>query len=173
MENPFRVAGDVKLMSVSQRQMAAALGLSTTRINQLVTEKILVLDESRADGRLMLFESLQNYFLSKKTTSDGVNFWTERALHEKAKRELAELKVAQRKGELYEAARVEQFLAECIILFRDKLLGMGHKLAKRLEGKTAAQVCDIIDVEVTEFLEELVEDVENAEYKEAPADDSD
>lgn len=157
---PFKVNGDVKLIAVSQRQMAAAIGLSPTRINELLNEKIMVRDESRVDGRLMLFESLQNYFLSKKTTSDGVNFWNERALHEKVKRELSELKLAQERNELYAAAEVEAVLVEMLIDFRNKLTGLGHKLAPQLEGKTAAQICGIIDSEIELDLKELSENVQ-------------
>ena len=164
-------AEEFMAMSVSQGFMAKVLGLTQGRISQLLDEGILVRDEESGQPRLL--DGIKNYYLSKNAAGSGVNFWTEKALHEKAKRELAEVKVAQRKGELYEAPAVEQFLAECIIIFRGKLLGMGHKLAKRLEGRTAAEVCDIIDAEVTEILEELIESVENAEYKETSADDSD
>lgn len=159
METPFKVAGEIELMTVSQRQMAAALKLSTTRINELVNEKILMRDESTVQGRLMLLDSLKNYYLSKAATGDSVNFWTERALHERAKRELAELKLRQQKGELYEAATVEAVLVELLTDFRSKLLGMGHKLAMRLEGKTAGTICGIIDAEVNELLEELSDGV--------------
>ena len=156
---PFKVSGEIKLMTVSQRQMAAALGLSTTRVNELLNEKVLVRDESRVDGRLMLFESLQNYFLSRKTTSDGVNFWNERALHEKVKRELSELKLEQERGEVYKASEVEAVLTEMLIDFRNKLSGLGHKLAVQLEGKTATAICDIINSEIELNLKELSENV--------------
>ena len=156
---PFKVTGEIKMMTVSQRQMAAALGLSTTRVNELLNEKVLVRDESRVDGRLMLFESLQNYFLSRKTTSDGVNFWNERALHEKVKREISELKLEQERGEVYKASEVEAVLTEMLIDFRNKLSGMGHKLAAQLEGKTATAICDIIDSEIELNLKELSENV--------------
>lgn len=152
---PFKADGEIKLMAVSQRQMAAAIGLSTTRINELLNEGVMVRDESRVDGRLMLFESLQNYFLSQKVTGDSVNFWKERGLHEKAKRELAELKLSERKGELYESETVERVLSELFINFRNRLQGMGHKLAGRLEGLTAAQISAIIDLEIEDNLEEL------------------
>ena len=158
---PFKVSGEIKLMTVSQRQMAAALGLSTTRVNELLNEKVLVRDESRVDGRLMLYDSLQNYFLSRKTTGDGVNFWNERALHEKVKRELSELKLEQERGEVYKASEVEAVLTEMLIDFRNKLSGLGHKLAAQLEGKTATAICDIIDSEIELNLKELSENVQS------------
>ena len=156
----MKVSGEVRKMTVSQRQMASALGLSTTRVNELINEKVLIRDESHLDGRLMLYDSLENYFLSKKPTTSGASFWNERALHEKAKRELAELTLAQRRGELCEISQVERELGEVLTDCRNKLLGLGHKLANRLAGKTAAVISDIIDGEIIEILEELSRDVE-------------
>lgn len=156
-------------MAVPQTFLAKILGLTQGRISQLLDEGILIRDEE--SGQPRLHESIKNYYLSKNATGAGVNFWTEKALHEKAKREMAELKLQERKGELYIAEEVEQVLAEFFTDFRNKLLGMGHKLAKRLEGKTAAQICDIIDEEITECLEELSENVEEAEYKNKNADE--
>lgn len=160
-------AEEFMAMSVSQGFMAKVLGLTQGRISQLLDEGILVRDAE--SGQPRLFEGIKNYYLSKNAAGSGVNFWTEKALHEKAKRELAELKVAQRKGELYEAQIVEQVLSEIFTDCRSKLLGIGHKLAKRLEGRTAAQICDIIDEEINDCLKELSENVEEAQYESADA----
>ena len=101
-----KIDDEIQLIAVTQRQMSRALGLGTTRINQLIDEGILIRDETSRSGQLMLFESLRNFFLSKNANlGDGenaVNFWKERGLHEKAKRGLAEVKLAKTKGELYE-----------------------------------------------------------------------
>ena len=163
-KTPFKTDGELKLMTVSQRQMAACLGLSTTRVNQLIDEGILIRDPSTNMGRLMLIESLQNYYLSKNGTSEeSVSFWKERALHEKANRQMAELKLRERRGELYEASEVEAFLAELITVTRQQFLGMGHKLAPRMEGLPAAQMCAIIDEEISEILTEMANDARTAE----------
>ena len=167
-EKPFTVKGNIKLLAVSQRQMANVIGLSPARVNQLIDEGIMIRDPSSPTStNLMFSESLWNYALSKSAATDeNVNFWAERSKHERAKRQLAELKLRQREGELYEAAQVENELTEIFTEFRTKLLTCGHKLAKVLEGKTAAQICDIIDSEIIEILEELSENVEDAQYKE-------
>lgn len=154
--------GEIKLCSVTQRGLAKALGVSAARVNQLIDEAIIIRDESSKAGRVLLFESLENWFLSKKASGDGVNFWKERSLHEKAKRELAELKLSERRGELYEAATVESALIELLTDFRTKLLGLGHKLSPRLEGLTAAQMADALDGEIEIILKELSEGVESA-----------
>lgn len=150
-----KVAGEIRLMAVTQKQMAAALKLSATRVNELCDEKIIVRDEFSRNGQVLLFESLKNYFLSKKATDDGVNYWTEKARHEKAKRELAELKLQKERGEVYDAAEYEATLLEALTDFKTKLTGLGHKLARQLEGKSANEICDIIDGEIDIALKEL------------------
>ena len=165
-KTPFQVKGEIALMSVSQRQMAAAIGLSQTRVNQLIDEGIMIRDAGRSDGRLMLLESLQNYFLSKNAESDeSVNFWKERSLHEKAKRQLAELKYQERCNELYEAATVEDFLTELIINARNKFLSVAPKLSPQLEGKSAAQIYEILDGEIRDVLMELAAGAKSGDYK--------
>ena len=137
-----RIDAEIRLITVTQKQMSKALGLGTTRINQLVDEGILVRDETSRSGQLMLFESLQNFFLSRGTgsTDESVNFWKERGLHERAKRELAEVKLAKTRGELYESSIVEQTLSEILTNFRTKLLGLPSKYAPRLVKKTRGDI---------------------------------
>ncbi|MBR0060988.1 MAG: hypothetical protein IJP68_05855 [Selenomonadaceae bacterium] len=150
-------AEEFKTMTVTQTFLAKVLGLTQGRISQLLDEGILIRDEESRQPRF--YESLKSYWLSKKTTGEGVNFWTEKALHEKAKRELSELKLAQERGEVYAAADVESVLVEMLIDFRNKLTGLGHKLAAQLEGKTATEICGIIDSEIELDLKELSENV--------------
>ena len=153
-----KVAGEIRLMAVTQKQMAQALKLSPARINELCDEKVIVRDEFSRTGQVLLFESLKNYFLSKKSTDDGVNYWTEKGRHEKAKRELAELKLQKERGEVYDAAEYENALLEELTTFKTTLTGLGHKLARQLEGKPANEICDIIDNEIDEALKELSHD---------------
>lgn len=172
MKQPFKVLGEIKLMTVTQRQMAAALDLSTTRTNELIDkEGILVRDASTEQGRLMLFESLQNYFLSKQATGDdSANFWKERALHERAKRKTAELNLQIKEGKLYWASEVHAELAEWLITFRTRLMGIGHKLAPQIVGLTPAQMCERIDAEIHDALTELADNVDNENFMGAKAD---
>ena len=143
--------------------MAKVLGLTAARVNQLIDEGIIVRDESSRAGRIFLFDSLQNYFLSKKATGDGVNYWKEKALHEKISRQRDELKLSKEQGAVYDAAEVESFIAEIIAQASIRLLGLGHKVAPRFEE--SAKICAAIDDEVTEILKELARNA--AEYQEA------
>lgn len=155
-------------MAVTQRQMSKALGLGTTRINQLIDEGILIRDETARNGQVMLLESLKNYFLSKNAALDGdanVNFWKERGLHEKAKRELAELKLAKNRGELYEAEVVERVLSELLTNFRSKMTGLPSKLAPQLAGKDRSEIYKIMTVAIEELLTELADGLESVTFE--------
>lgn len=166
-----KIDDEIQLIAVTQKQMARALGLGTTRINQLVDEGILVRDETSRNGQLMLFESLRNFFLSKNANlGDGenaVNFWKERGLHEKAKRELAEVKLAKTRGELYEASTVEQVLAELLTNFRSKLLGLPSKYAAQLDGKNREEIYSALTAAVEENLSELAAGLEGATFEDS------
>ena len=153
----FKVMGEIKEMAVSQRQMSAALGLSTTRINQLLQEGMLVRDKSRTNGQLMLFDSLKNYFLSKRTGEDGeeLNYTMERARLTKAKRELAELKLGRAKGELLEATKVEESFTGLLTTLRKNLTGLPSKMARQLSGKSESEINRILAEEIDYALEEL------------------
>jgi len=153
----FKVKGAIKEMAVSQRQMAEALDLSPTRTNQLLQEGLLVRDEHRTNGQLMLFESLKKYFLSKRTVSDGeeLNFTLERARLTKAKRELAELKLGRAKGELLEAAKVEEAFTTMLTTLRKNLTALPSKMARQLSGKSELEINRILAEEIGYALEEL------------------
>lgn len=162
----MKVSGNIKEMTVSQTQLGKAIGVSTPRINQLIDEGVVVRDELSTNGQVMLFDSLQNYFLSKNTTGDGVSFWKERSLHEKAKRELAELKLSKSRGEVYDAATVEGVLSELLTNFRNKLLGLPAKYARQLEGKNRAEIYSELTAAIEEELTELSEGVNSCDFDE-------
>lgn len=160
-------------MAVTQKQLAQVLKLSPTRANELTQEQIFVRDETARNGQVMLFESLKNYFLSKKPTDEGVNYWQEKARHEKAKRELAELKLSKERGESYDALEVETAWLELITDFKQKLIGLGHKVAPRLEGLSSGAICAIIDAELELALKELSSDDDGRAGKQFGAASSD
>lgn len=162
----MRVVGDIREMAVTQSQLARALKVSQPRVNQLIEEGVVIRDESATNGQVMLFESLQNFFLSKNTSGDGVNFWKEKGLHEKAKRELAELKLSKSRAEVYDAATVEGVLVELLTNFRNKLLGLPAKYASRLEGKTRAEIYNEMTTAIEDELTELSEGVKAVDFSE-------
>ena len=162
----MKVNGVIREMTCTQTQLAKAIGVSQARVNQLIDEGVVVRDEFSTNGQVMLYESLQNYFLSKNVSGDSVNFWKEKGLHERAKRELAELKVDKAKGEVYDAATVEGVLTELLTNFRSKLLGLPAKYSTQVEGKTRAEIYDLLTAAIEEELTELSEGVKTVDFNE-------
>ena len=153
-------------MTCTQTQLAKAIGVSQARVNQLIDEGVVIRDEFATNGQVMLFESLQNYFLSKNVNGDSVNFWKEKGLHERAKRELAEIKVSKAKGDVYDAATVEGVLVELLTNFRNKLSGLPAKYSPQLEGKTREEIYLTLTAAVEEELAELSEGIETVDFDE-------
>ena len=165
-----RLAGKLSDVSVSQAQLAEALNLSRPRINQLIDEGIVLRDEESKTGAVVMLDSLRNYYLSKNVSGGGVDFWKEKGAHERAKRMLTELKLREREGELYEAETVEAVMSEHLTNFRTKLLGIPSKFATQLEGKTRAEIYDLLTLEIENALDELSKNYKSADFK-ADADD--
>ncbi len=166
----YKLNDDITSTTVTQTNLGRALGISQQRIGQLIDEGIVVRDEFDKSGRVMLFESLKNHFLSKSANlgdgANSVNFWRERGLHEKAKRELAEVKLGKTRGELYDASTVENVLVELLTNFRNKLLGFPNKYATQLEGKSRAEIYDVLATAIEDELAELSEGVNNVDFNE-------
>lgn len=165
----YKFDGEITSATVTQTSLGRALGLSQQRIGQLIDEGIVVRDEMSRNGQVMLFESLRNFFLSKNANlgdgANSVNFWKERGLHEKAKRELAEVKLAKTRGELYEATTVERVLSELLTNFRSKLLGLPAKYAAQLDGKNRGEIYERLTVAIEENLTELAAGLEGATFE--------
>lgn len=147
----------VKEITVTQSALATAIGLTRQRVGQLIDLEIVVKDEKDLSGGVLLFQSLKNFFLNKKAQTEDANLFKEKALHEKVKRQIAELKLAREEGKLYDAATVESVMIEQLSGLRTHLLSLGMKLGATLEGKKRGEIADIINKEIEERLQELSE----------------
>ena len=165
-----------KEWTISQSHLARILDVSHQRVNQLIEEEIVIRDEESKSGGVFLIKSLENYYRSKNAMPDGkkaVDFWKERGLHERAKRKLAELKLEKAKGNLYEAAVVEKVMGDQLVNFRSKILGLPNKLSVQLQGRSIAQINEILTENLEEILDELAAGYESAEFVEEVEDDED
>lgn len=147
-------------MQFSTNQLAELLGLTPRRIQQLAEEGVIV---KASRGQYKAANSIQNYirYLQDKeraVSDDDIDYFKERALHEKAKREKAELELAVMKGELHRSEDVKFVMNDMIAAFRSKVLSLPSKLAPQLVGKTdMAVVQEYISRETYEALTELSE----------------
>lgn len=157
----MKVKGDVKRITVTQRQLAAALGITPARVNQLIKDDIVIRDEDNPGGAVLLYESVKRFWANQESDEVNVeaelNLTRERARHEKTKREIAELRLAKMENRAYSARTVELVLTEMLSNLRTQLLGLPSKLAPQLEGKTRGQIYDVMTRELEERLSELSE----------------
>lgn len=169
----MEIAGELSEATTTQAKLARYLELSKARITQLVDEKVVVRDESDVKGKVLAFDSVRNYYLSQQSADSGVNFWKEKGLHERAKRELAELKLQERRGELYEASTVEMVMLEHLTNFRTKLLGLPSKIAASLPADIRGEVYDNLTREIENCLDELSKNYKSEDFKSEMTDDND
>ena len=137
---------------VSVKGLAQALDLSERRINQLTSEGIF----EKEGGKFDVKNAIENYMRNKLGIEEKVSYEVERALHEKAKREKAELQVAKLKNELHEASDVEIVITGMLVTFKNKILSLSSKVAPQLIGqRNINKISDILDGELRECLVEL------------------
>ena len=156
----MKIVENLKKLSTTQTNLGRALGITQPRVNQLIEEEIIVRDERDANGGVLIFESLKNYFQIKKTVAaeeEDLDLFLEKAKHEKVKREQNEIKLQQMQGEVLLAEEVEEELSELVVKLRSNLLGLPAKMSGILEGKSRGEINEILTAEIEEKLEELSE----------------
>lgn len=163
-ENDTLKITDISAITVSAQVLGQIIGVSDRRIRQLAEENILV---RVSKGRYNLLESTKNYILTLKVAleSDGRDnpdgelvLEEEKALHERVKRFIAELKLQTMKGELHKSNDVERVMTDMLVSVKTKLLAMPSKLAPLIIGRTdVGSVKDVITKEILETLNELKE----------------
>lgn len=156
------VKNDISDLIVNTDVLAGLFGYTRQRINQLVKEGVL---EKQAPGRFPLHQNIRKYldfirFGHKLDDAEEATaqYWEEKALHEKAKREIAELKLGKLKNQLHDAADVEMAMTNMIVTFRNRILAIPQKVAPKVIGVTnPAEISDVINTELLEALTELSE----------------
>jgi phage terminase Nu1 subunit (DNA packaging protein) len=154
------------------------------RMIRMLAEDGIITKEKR--GRYNLVESVKKYIIHIRAnnefkeikTDEVLNKDREQALHERVKREIAELRLAAMKGNMHRAEDVERVMNDMLASFRSKILALPSKLAPILIARDdISQIQLLIKKEVFEVLEELsVYDPQkfySEEYIDASDDDSD
>lgn len=154
----MKVTEDARKITVSQSNLARAIGITHGRVSQLIQEGIVLRDDKDMRGGVYLVQSVRNYGAMKGGgTDDELDYISEKAKHEKVKREIAELRLAKMENRAYSARTVELVLTEMLSNLRTQLLGMPSKLAPQLEGKPRGQIYELMTRELEERLSELSE----------------
>ena len=152
---------NIDSITVSAVVLGDMFGVTDRRIRQMAEEGIVV---RAAKGRYKLVESIKNYLLTLKLAAEGVgmeladgeiNFDEEKALHERVKRHISELKLQVMKGELHKAEDVQIVMMDMLVAFKTKIMGIPSKAAPILENREVAFIKERLTKEVIEALNEL------------------
>lgn len=136
--------------------------MTERNVRNLVAEDII---GRVGHGRYDLIDSVSRYITFIKMASDGLDSAAveesleyEKWLHEKAKREKAEIELAHIKKEMHRSEEVEQVLNHMVMAFRSKILSLPSKVALLLTTiDDANQIEVILEREMHQALKELSE----------------
>lgn len=152
---------DISAITVNSASLEKMIGVSDSRIRQLARENILV---RAAKGRYKLMESVRNYIITLKVQSEASNLESsdgeldlgeEKAIHERVKRHISELKLQTMKGELHKAEDVERVMTDMLTAFKARIMTIPSKTAPILEGRDAGYIKECLTREMVEALNEL------------------
>lgn len=154
---------DIDSLTVSAAVLGSIFGVTDRRIRQMAEEGII---DRVSKGRYNLVESLKNYILSLKLAVDSnsgdspdgeLDIEEEKALHERVKRHISELKLQTMKGELHKAENVQMVMSDMLSAFKTRMMNIPSKTAPVLEERDAGYIKEKLTAEVTEALNELKE----------------
>jgi predicted transcriptional regulator len=150
----MRITKNLNSLTTTQTEMAKILGITQQRVSQLVKNETLIRDEN---GSVFVVKSLHNFYKSQPENTENVDvsFAREKALHEKANRELAELELAEKRGDMHCTADIELTVGGLITVFKKNVLDIPSKMAPILVGKTAEDIKELLTQEGIRCLTEL------------------
>lgn len=138
-------------------------GVTDRRVRQLREEGII---SEVGRGKYELDESTRKYceYLRQQAGANAnsketkLNYDTEKALHEKAKREKAELQLQIMRGEVHLGKDVEEVMMDMIAKAKMKLLSLPGKAADLVIGrKDISSIENILQKLIEEALKELAD----------------
>lgn len=168
---------DVKDIVVNTTAIAKMFNLTERRVRQLVEEGVI---NRVGHGRFDLIDTVSKYVTFLKLSATGMDendvtesLEYEKWLHEKAKREKAEIELAHLKNEMHRSEDVEKVLNHMVMAFRSKMLSLPTKLANMLVNKSDPKLIEaLIERDIHEALQELSE-YDPSMFIEATDDDAD
>ena len=150
----MKISKNLKDLTTTQTELARILGITQQRVSQLVKDGTIIRDEN---NQVAVIESLKNFYKFSSENEEGkeLSFDREKALHEKVKRELAEIKLAELKNDMHTTEHIKIMVGGMVVVFKRRMLAIPYKLAPRLEGKKADDINEMLTKEINEGLTEL------------------
>lgn len=141
-----------QLLRGGTAELARLLGITQRRVQQLTEMKVIT---RQPEGDFLLPEAIAEFYGFKYKTDESVDYMAEKALHEKAKRELAEMEVRKRQWELFEAADIKEVMTNMLVNFRTQFLGLPDKMSPQLANRSAGEINALLNQEITAELVEV------------------
>jgi hypothetical protein len=162
MHQPFKNGSDDELtdygnISVTARELANVLGLTEATIYNLRRRNVIQSIRAKR-AEFQLGPSVRSYiqFKAGQESEHQADFHKERALKEKANRQLREILVKQTRSQLHHCDDVRSIMEDSNNQIRTKLLAFGKRLASQITAEhDPTQVKDRIDSGVRELLTNL------------------
>ncbi len=147
---------------VNTKTIAKMFNMTGRNVRYLVEEGVIA---RVAHGRYDLIDTVSRYITFLKMSFDGIDenkvmesLDYEKWLHEKAKREKAEIELAHLKREMHKADEVEKIQNHMVMAFRSKMLSLPSKSALLLASKDDPKMIEaLLERDIHEALAELAE----------------
>jgi phage terminase Nu1 subunit (DNA packaging protein) len=142
---------------ITQKDFADLVGLSEARVSQLAADGVLVRGDTFRAWLLAYCERLRDQAAGRLgSTPDGLDLVQERAMLARHQGGIAQMKLAELRGELIRVEAVRAVWASRIVSTRDALLQIPSRLAPVLAAETnLATVTQLLDDELRQALEQL------------------
>lgn len=144
---------------ISTKDLARLLGISVQRVNQLAAENVLsktARDQFDAAKSVKAFIAFrENAASSEAGRHHGLS--KERSGLVRVQRQAAELELAERRGQLVEIDAATEIIGRCLLVVKNKMLGLGSKVAPLIAPASPRVAEQIIYDQTCEILTELSE----------------
>jgi len=147
---------ELKTRMVNAQELANLLACTPQYIYLLAKQGILV---KEGPSQFPLVENIQKYLqylLKSEKGSDKTSYWAEKSLHERALRQMSELRLKKLHDKLHDAEAVEVVMNDMMAFFRKRTLAIADEVAPKIVGITSpAEICDILTDAVKEALSDM------------------
>lgn len=148
---PPKTVRDFRSEVVSTAEAIAFLELNERAFHRLVSGGVI---PKAANGEYILGDITKAYWESR-FAAEGLE--AEQTRLTKAKADLAELDLAEQRGEVHRAAAVMRVWADNVMNAKTRMLAIPTKIAPELAGKDAKEIQSKLKTEISEALNELAE----------------
>jgi hypothetical protein len=148
---PPKKVRDFRSEVISTAEAVAFLGLNERTFHRLVEEGVI---PKAGNGEYVLGDITEAYWKSRFDT-EGLE--AEQTRLTKAKADLAELDLAEQRGEVHRASAVMRVWADNVMNAKTRILSIPTKLAPELAGKELQEIQTKLKTEISEALNELAD----------------